>query len=192
MPKVEIDETELVQYRNIAGAVQKMLANPQTRGKLLEAQKIINPNAVIPEIDAQKPLHDAIGSLNKKIDDLAKDAETRESKAKEEKALTDLRTRWEAGRAKARRAGYTADGLDALEKFMEENGVADHAIAMPAFERENPPATAMDASGGNRFDVLRSVKPDGDDMKLLVDGDERQFLNKRINETLSGIRSGNL
>ena len=192
MPTVEIDETELLQYRNITGAVQKMLANPITRTKLLEAQKIINPNAVIPEIDSQKPLNDAIGSLNKTVEDLKKDIEARDSKAKEEKALDALRSKWEAGRAKARRAGYTAEGIEALEKFMEDNGVADHMIAMPAFERENPPAKSIDATGSNRFDVLHSVRPEGDDMKLLVDGDERQFLNKRINETLAGIRSGNL
>ena len=43
------------------------------------------------------------------------------------------------GRAVARQEGYTDEGLRDLEQFMQDNGIADHALAMPAFERANPP-----------------------------------------------------
>ncbi len=192
MALVEIDETELMNHRNIAGAVQKMLGNPKTRGMLLEAQKIINPNAVIPEIDSQKPVMDAVSSVREELKALKDQREADKAEAAQEKTLNDLRARWETGRAKAKRAGYTAEGLQLLEAFMEEKGVADHDIAMPAFERANPRAEAVDSTGSNRFDPFQSMKSEGDDMKLLLDGDDQHFLNKRIKETLAAHRSGNL
>lgn len=192
MAVVEIDETELVNYRNITNAVQKMLANPQTRGKLLEAQKIINPNAVIPELDSQRPVMEAVGKVNAELAEMKKQREEDKAEQQKEKTLASLTAQWESGRAKARRAGYTAEGIDQLEQFMEQKGVVDHEIAMPAFERLNPPSSAVDATGSSRFDPFQSMKNDGDDMKLLLDGDDQHFLNKRIKETLAGVRSGSL
>ena len=192
MALVEIDETELVNYRNITGAVQKMLADPRTRGKLLEAQKTINPNAVIPELDAQKPVFDAVNGLKDELKALKEQRDADKAEADKEKTLTNLKNQWEAGRVKARRAGYTAEGIAQLEAFMEEKGVGDHEIAMPAFERMNPPSSAVDATGAAKFDPFQSMKSEGDDMKLLLDGDDQHFLNKRIKETLAGVRSGSL
>lgn len=189
MALVEIDETELLNYRNITTAVQKMLANPKTRPMLLEAQKTINPNAVIPELDAAKPVFAAVNAMNEKVKALEAQREADKAEAQKEKTLTALRSQWEEGRAKARRAGYTTEGLEQLEQFMETKGIADHEIAMPAFERLNPQAP-VESAGGNRFDPFRSMKGEGDDMKLLLDGDDQHFLNKRIKETLAGVRAG--
>ena len=191
MPTVEIDETELVNYRNIAGAVHKMLGNPKTRSMLLAAQKEINPNAIIPELDAAKPVMEALAKQNEELAALRKQREDDRAELETEKKLNAMKSQWEAGRAKARRVGYTAEGIQQLEAFMEEKGVADHEVAMPAFEKLNPPASAVDNSASGKFDV-KNFKNDGDDMKALLEGDEQGFLNKRINETLAGIRSGNL
>lgn len=192
MAIVEIDEAELMNYRNIAGSVQKMLANPQTRAKILEAQKIINPNAVIPEIDSAKPVLDAVSKISEEVQALKKQREEDAAETKKEKAMADLHAKWDAGRAHARRAGYTEEGIQALEAFMEENGVADHKIAMPAFERLNPPQSAIDNTASGKFDIFSGVKNDGEDTKMLLEGNEQQFLNKRIQDTLSGLRNGHL
>lgn len=191
MALVEIDETELVNYRNITGAVQKMLANPQTRSKLLEAQKIINPNAVIPEIDSAKPVLEALDKVTGELNTLKKQREDDILEAKQSKALESMRTKWESGRIFARKSGYTEDGIQALETFMEENGVADHKIAMPAFERLHPQQESIDATGVGKFDIFSGVKDSDDDVKMLMDGNEQNFLNKRIRDTLSAVRTGN-
>jgi hypothetical protein len=52
MALVEIDEAELRSHRAVTEAMQKMLANPKTRGQLLRLQKTVNPDLVIPEVDA--------------------------------------------------------------------------------------------------------------------------------------------
>lgn len=188
----DIDETELVNLRNVTAAVQKMLANPSARAKLLAAQKEVNPNAVIPEIDSAKPVYEALDGVKGELKALKEQREADIAEAKKEKAIADLTAKWETGRTAARRAGYTEDGLNALEAFMETNGVADHKIAMPAFERINPPQAPIDAMGVQKFDVFGGIKNDGDDVKLLLEGNEQAFLNKRIKDTLSGVRTGNL
>jgi hypothetical protein len=188
---VEIDETELLNLRNVTAAVHKMLKTPGARSKLLAAQKEANPNAVIPEIDSAKPVYEALGKVTEELKSLKEQREADIAAAKEKEALAALTAKWEKGRSLARRAGYTEDGLQALESFMETNGVADHMIAMPAFERLNPPQAPV-ADGGSRFDMFAGVKADGDDTKMLLDGNEQQFLTKRIRDTLSAVRTGNL
>lgn len=188
---VEIDETELLRLRTVTAAVQKMLSNPGARSKLLAAQKEAQPDAVIPEIDSAKPVYEALGKVTDELKALKTQREEDIAASKQEKAMAELTAKWEKGRSVARRAGYTEDGLQALEAFMETNGVADHMIAMPAFERLNPPQAPV-ADGGSRFDVFSGVKGGEDDTKLLLDGNEQQFLTKRIRDTLSSVRTGNL
>lgn len=191
MANVEIDENELMNYRQIAGAMQKMLAHPQTRRKILEAQKTINPNAVIPEIDAAAPINAALQAVNEEVKSVRKLTEDMLASAEKDKTMRVLEAKWETGRSAARRAGYTAEGIEALEKFMEDNGVAEHVIAMPAFERLNPPASSVKPSGSH-FEMLQNSLATGeDDTKLLLEGNDRQFLNKRISQALSDVRSGN-
>lgn len=190
MALVEIDENELMNFRQVAGAMQKMLSNPKTRSKILEAQKIINPNVSIPEIDSAEPIRAALAEIQKESDETRKMLADDKAERETEKNLHALRNRWEAGQSVARKAGYTDEGLKALEDFMEANGIADHKLAMPAFERENPlPAPAENSKSG--FDAFRASAPKDDDMKLLLEGNDQQFLSKRISQTLSDVRSGN-
>lgn len=186
---VEIDETELANLRGVAGVMQKMLNNPKTRGKILEAQKVLNPDAVIPEIDSAAPLKDAMVQLHKEVQETQKMIRTDKEEREASKAREVLEGKWAEGRAAARKAGYMAEGLEKLEKFMEEKGVADHEIAIAAFEKLNPPEEPV-FSSGSRFDAF-TAPSEGDDMKLLLEGNEQQFLNKKIKETLTDIRSGN-
>lgn len=189
MAKIEIDETDLVNYQQLAGAMQKMLANPEARRKLLEAQKKVNPDAVIPELDATKPLDEALSNIKKDVDETRKMLADDKADREKEKTLSALRSRWENGRLVARKSGYTAEGLESLEKFMEDKGIADHEIAMPAFEKLHPPEAPIADSGSN-FDMLRAIPKSGDDMKMLFEGNDQEFLAKKIKETLTDIRSG--
>jgi len=189
MATIEMDEAEVQNYRNIAGAVQRMLANPESRKRVLEAQKIINPNAVIPELDAARPLDEKIGAVTKKIDDLAssiaKDKEDRETAS----ARKQVEAEWHAGRSKAQKSGYTAEGLEALEKFMVERGVADFDVAMAAFEKINPPAAPVGPTSG--FDLLQqSISDTNEEMKKLMEsqGKDNGAVRSLISKTLADVR----
>ena len=83
---VEIDENELAGLKSLQSTVQKWLGNPGARRKILEAQKVLDPNIVIPELDAAKPLEEALAKMDEKLSTLdkrlSKDAEDRETAKK--------------------------------------------------------------------------------------------------------------
>lgn len=189
MANKEIDETELMNYQQLASAMQKMLSKPEARKLLLQAQKLANPEAVIPELDALKPVQEAISEVKKEADEVRQQLKKEREDRDNEKALDAMRSKWEKGRSAARSAGYTEEGLQKLEKFMEENVIADHKLAMPAFERLNPPEAPVESSTSN-FDLLRKLPKDSEDTKSLFEGDFEGFTAKRIKETLTDIRSG--
>lgn len=186
MPAVEIDETELANYRQVAGAMQQMLANPQTRRKVLEAQKILRPDAVIPELDAAKPVLDEIDRLSKRFDSFAEDSKKDREARDEKERLGSLKSRWSQGQAAAKAQGYDSDGMKALEAFMEEHGIADHDIAIPAFERKHPQPQPVATTSPRLYPSIGDMKAD-DSMKLLLD-DPDQYLAKIIPETLRDMR----
>lgn len=189
MSQIEIDETEYKNLQGIAGLMQKMLANPKTRSKIQEAHKLINPDAVIPEIDAVKPVFDKLDAMTAELSEVKKSLAEEKATAKEEKQRAALEASWEKSRAKAIQAGYTAEGVESLEKYMVEKGVVDHEVAMPAFERLNPPQKMID-QGDGRFNAFTDLIPadDKDEVNLLLNGNDTAFLNKRIGETLKSVR----
>ena len=123
-------------------------------------------------------------------DELAKDRASREAEATERKTQESTRAleqRWLSGRSKARESGYTDEGLEKLEKWMEERGVADHSIAMPAFERENPPPEPI-MTGGQRWNFFDEPKDDLS-MKPLFEGNDDGFLGPAIATALRDVRN---
>jgi len=191
MPAVEIDEAELVKLQSIAKSLNAMMGNPDSRKKILEAQKITNPNAVIPELDVTKGINDELGAVRKELKDLAKSLSDDKAEREERVKRQELEARWEKGRLAAQQSGYTKDGLEALEKYMVDKGIADHEVAMPAFERLNPPARPVESSGQN-FDVFQTIQNTSDEMKKLVEshGQDRGAMSNLINKALTDVRSG--
>ncbi len=184
MAKREIDESVLQQYASLAKFYEASLANPETRQDVLKIQKKLNPKAVIPELDAQEPVNAALAEIRK---ELAEDRAARAKEKEEAEALAarkSLENKWMSGQAKARDLGYSDEGLKKLEEFMQENGVADHEIAMSHFEKINPRETPI-ASNANPFSNIFS--PDmrkSDEMKGLFENHGDGWLNQQINATL--------
>lgn len=194
MPMVEIDETELASFRTLTGQVNKILANPSARRKLLEAQKESDPSVVIPEIDAAAPVMAEMKKLSDSFEAFKAETAKEKTDREERDRLAALNTRWEAGREYTKaKAGYTDEGLAELEKFMQTHGVADHKIAIPAFERENPPATPVEPSGaGSAFNIFGDHRKPDDAVNQLLEGKITPdgFLNRAVGETLRDLRGG--
>jgi hypothetical protein len=188
MAKVEIDETELATYRQVFTAVRQGLANPKTRTKLLEVQAELTPEATSPEITLWSSLGafktEILGELSKLREETTKEKTDREERDSRDR----LNARWSESQAVARAAGYTPEGLEKLEKFMETHGVADHRIAIPAFERENPPPQPV-TTGGQRWDFFGAKETRPPDLKALLEGDEDSFLAQAIPEALGSVRN---
>lgn len=189
MPMVEIDEAELLAQRQSIEALQKMLGHSEARTLVLQAQKLVNPDIAIPEIDAAAPVLEEVKALKEQIE--ADKKETAETKAKEEEEskLATITAQWEGGRKKAEEAGYTEEGLGQLESYMEAHGIADHEIAMPSFEKKHPLPEPAE-TGGTTFHALGPQTEESTDLKPLFEsaGQSEAWLRDMTDKALKESR----
>lgn len=189
---VEIDENELAGYKALTARVQAWMGNPEARRKVLEATKLIDPNAVIPELDAAKPINDAMGKLSEDLAAFRKEVSEERTKREEHNKLLELNSKWESGRVKLRGEGYTEDGIKKIEELMEKEGIANHEAGAAYFDRINPPEQPIMPTDSG-FDMLKeSFMPNGDanaeaDRKALFENPDA-WLNKAVTNTLRDVR----
>ena len=184
----EIDENQLAAFRTYDEFYRKAATNPATRKLLKELEKAVYPDSAVPEIDAAKAVQDAVGeqmkALNEKIEAFTKAQNERDSKSKE----NEIAAKWAAGQRIAKDAGYTAEGLEQLEKFMQERGIFDHDIAMPAFERIHPPAEPATTGNGSNWNFFDAPKDDNALKEYLETNNDERFLSTMIPEALKEVR----
>lgn len=161
MPMVEVDELALQQSNKLRQTVESWMKNPKSRRKILEAQKLIDPKAEIPELDEPDPLETVkketaaeIAALKKQIED---DKAARERDAK----LSSYQTLREQGFKQLRSQRWTDDGIKAVEKIMEDKGILDPLDAAAIFERDHPPQTPIVPIGTGAFNF--GEMPSGED-----------------------------
>ena len=169
MAAVEIDEVELLRLRKQDQTVHALMGNPKAKKKIFEAYKEVDPNARIPELDAEeaakKPvaeLQDTVAKLQKQIDD---DKAEREKTAK----LGSLSQQIETGKAKLRREGWTDEGIAAVEKVMEEKGTTDIEVAAAYYEKQHPPQVPVTPRGQGAWGFVEGVQDDEKDLKSLIE-----------------------
>ncbi len=188
----EIDETEYAQLRNLVGTLGKMMAHPEARGMVLKAQKTVNPDAVIPEIDAAAPLKAAQDELRAMLEaDKAERKQEREDR--EQKTRVDeFAARWEGKKRALRDDGYSTEYVDGVEKLAQERGLADLDAAAALFDRLNPAPTVASPGGGN-WDFFASPDKGAEDdfMKKLWDtrGENDGIVMAEAGRAISEIRS---
>lgn len=192
MAMQEIDEAELASLRNSAGLLTKALNSPKSREQILRGLKAANPELAIPEIDAAQPFNEALEGMNKRFDELAKQLSEEAQARKDAEDRAALAQRWNDGRSKAAKLGYSGESLEALEKFMEEKAIADHEIAAAAFEKMNPAPKPVSNTSG-RFDFFGIPSADDNVSKAITDLregkiGENQFLDFSVNEVLKEMR----
>ena len=183
----DIDENQLAQLATMRDFVVKGLSNPKTRKLLKDAERILYPDQAIPEVDAREEVLSAVDerlkTFGEKLEGFTKAQEEREEKARQ----AEVQALWMKGQDKARTSGYTAEGLEQLEKFMQEKGVFDHEIAMPAFEKLHPPAEPATTGSGQSWNFF-DIPKDAPDMQALLEGRDEDFLNKQIPIALNESR----
>jgi len=188
MGKIEIDETELRTYQQVYSAVRAGFANPKTRDKLLQVHAELNPDAPLPEIALKHSFDELKTELLSEFSKLREETAKEKADREEREQRSALSARWNESQTAARRDGYIGEGLEKLEKFMEEHGVADHRIAIPAFEKEHPLAQPL-TTGGQRWDFFGAKETQPPDLKALLEGNEDAFLGPAITDTLNQIRT---
>ena len=188
MANVEIDETELAALRRYAQVADKMAKHPEARKLVQQAALLADPDSVGPEPRIRAEIDERLGAFEKTMREDREAREKRDRDAEEKQATRALEQRWLSGRSKAREAGYTDEGLEKLEKWMEDHSVADHGIAIPAFERENPPPEPI-ITGGQKWNFFEPNTSGDVSLKPLFEGNEDAFLGPAIQSALSDVRN---
>lgn len=196
MATIEIDEAELLRNRNQVAAIQKMLANPKARANFLAAYKETFPDAVVPEIDAKKPVEDALAGINDKIDKFIESQKADREKEREEARKNEFITRFEAGRERLRSEfGLTQEGLAKVEELMTKAGIVDHEIGYAAFSKLNPePEPAPPAPNFGFGGIFGDPAKNPDEFLKAMHaskGMDEAALDKRIHEVLTETRQQN-
>jgi hypothetical protein len=188
---IEVDEAEFLQSKALRETVEKMLANPKSRRKILEARKEFDPTAVIPELDQAKPVEDAVATVTKQFEDFKKEQAEKEAKADQDRKIGDLNTRFAAGRAALKKQKWTDEGIKAVEELMEKHGIVDHDVGVAYFERLHPPQVPVTPNGSGAWNFLEVPTEGSDDIKKLIEsrGENEPLLRKMTGEALMEVRN---
>ena len=190
---IEIEETQFLANQPLAKVVSDMLKHKDARKLILSAQKLVQPDAVIPEIDAAAPIKDELEKAKKEFaDGLAEIKKAREDEVAERRRA-ELTSKWEAGRNSLKAEGYNDEGIAAVEKLMEQKGLIDHEDGKTIFEKLHPPQTPAQSTGFGSFNFLDDAKGDKADtnMKRLLEsrGEDEGALNSMVNTALQEARA---
>lgn len=183
MALVQVEETELLQSRQIAEALTKIAAKPEARRKMLEARKLAEPNVAIPELDAAAPVNEALAEIRKELaEERAALKKQREEEA-EQRKIAEFRDRWNGQKSQLRSSGWTDDGIAEVEKHAQERGIADLEIAAAHYEKLHPPAEPVTPNGSGSWGFFGEQQAEDDTfVKSMVEsrGLDEGALNKEI------------
>lgn len=193
MPKIEVDEADYQQSTQLRQRFEKALRDPKNRAKLLEAWQEANPDIVIPEVAAKKPVMDEVQAVTKKFDDFIKEQADKEAKREEDARINAFKSSWESQK-KAIRDEYQLNdaGVSEVEKLAQERGIPDLEAAAALFRKLNPPAEVGAPAGGvggwGFFEEPQDNMKENMEKLMKSSGDNDQVLNSMIRETLADVR----
>jgi len=194
---VEVDEAEYNQMVALRNVASRMVAKPESRRLLEQAQKLVDPNAPTPLLDQEasqmapvkeleKNLAAEIAALKKEREDEKRDATLASIAGKQEAAFARLKSQHH----------YTDEGVKAVRDLMETKGLIDVDDAVAIFERANPPPTPATPSGitGDKWNFADVSDPGTDKAiaDLIASKGEGSVadavVSRMANETLMQLR----
>jgi hypothetical protein len=144
---VESTEEEHNNLQALRGVAAKIVAKPESRRLLEQAQKLVDPNASTPLLDEEARAMAPVKELEKTVNERIAKFEKEQEDAKREQTLAAIARRQEDGFAALRREGFLDEGIDKVKKLMEDKGLLDPRDAAAIFLRDNPPQMPATPSG---------------------------------------------
>lgn len=159
------------------------------RTTLLGLVKKHYPETVIPEIDAAKPIYDAVDQLKRELEDeraaRAKEKEEREKAEVEAGAKREIANY----RRALRERGWDDEGIEKIETRMRDKQNPDWEAAEAYVKSQLPaPQQIPSTFAGQRFDWFSPPKDGAEDHKLLMKN-PRQFQDQQVAEFLREVKS---
>lgn len=192
MPKktIEVDEEQLLQDVRLRNVLAKAMAHPEAKVLLQRAHKLVDANAITPDLDdkgnAKDPLQPALDRVAALEAKLTTDAAEREKKER----LDALQASIAAGLRTLRQEGWTEDGIKAVEKIMEEKGLIDPSIAAAYYEKQHPPQELMTPGSTGAWNFMELQNDTSEDLKKLIEtkGESTPLLDKMAYDALKEVR----
>lgn len=182
---IEVAEEDYARLARVNETLAKIARNPKAARLLEQAHKEVDPSVTTPLSDKEKEANAPLEALRKELDDIKKQAAEDKAKADQERAQASIQARWSKGRTKLLDAGWQPEGLEKLEKMMEEKGILDHEDAAKIFEADHPPQPpAMPGGTGawNFLDMPDDTKDKHDEglKKLIANKGENDLVADRM------------
>ena len=190
MAKVEIDEQEFKAWEQTKQTLAKIRADKEALLNLERAHKKIDPTAVTKALDEYEASTKEKTEWQTKFEELQKSLKEKEDKRATDESLATATARVESGRRKLRDAKYTEEGIEAVEKFMQERGIADHEVAAAYLEKQNPPQEIMSPRAFGGFNFVEPPKEGEDFVKAMLDsrGEDDNAVLKAATESIAETR----
>ncbi len=190
MAVIEVDESEFAALKRVRDTVAKIANAPEAKKLMQKAHKLVDPNAVTPDLDADEAETKTKTEWQTKFQELEAKIATDKAEREKNDSLAALNSKFEAGRAALRDQRYTAEGIEAVEKFMNERGIPDHLVAAAYLEKQNPPQEVMNPRAFGSFNFIEPPKDDDTFLKALLDskGDDDSAVLKAAVEAVGDLR----
>jgi len=191
MATIEIDESELGNLKKIQATIAKISTNPEGKRLLQKAHKLIDPNAVTPDLDADAEKEKLTGEMGTQVAELKAQIAADKAEREKNESLAALNKKWNEGQQALRDQRYTPEGIAAVEKFMDERGIPDHLVAAAYLEKQNPPQEIMSPRAFGGFNFVEQPKDEDAFVKALLEskGDDDNAVLKAAAEAIGEIRS---
>jgi hypothetical protein len=187
----EIDESEFLNYRAVSGVVNQILNHKDARKLMLQARKLADPTAVIPEIDAAAPVQSELAEVRKLLaeDKAAREAEKAERE--QQARINEFQRGWDRQKSSLRNAGWSDEGIASIESHAQERGIPDLEVAAAHWEKLHPPAEPAQPSSGSSWNFFDTPKDDDTFVKGMISsrGEDDNVLNAEISAALKDFRS---
>lgn len=176
------DAARIAALERTARSVAQIMKDPARKLKLLELQKEAEPEAIIPELDAHRAATDAATALSKKFDELRNELQSEREKRDNDNKLAEFEAKMKAGREYLASLGFNDEGIQKIEKFMEERGIANHEDAVARYEQLFPPPAPVRSSSGLAGFLAHARGEDSDELtkQLIASKGEDGFVLDRM------------
>lgn len=189
MPKIEVDEEELLKLRSLEGVIKKIASDPKRAIALEKLHKEVDPNVPTPRSDMLAPISAEVQEVTKTMATLREELATEKAEREKEKRLGEFERTYNAGFEKLRRDGWTDAGIEGVKKLMEERGITDHEIAAAYFEKLHPPQMPVTPGAVGAWNFAQPAQDDDFTKKLLeTRGENNPLLDKTIADALADVR----
>jgi len=188
----EVDESEYIAAQNVVSAVNGMMKNPAARKLVLQARKLADPNASIPELDAAEPIMSDMATLRQELAADRAERKAEKEAAAAQAAQDSFAAKWNDKRQAIRAQGYNEDYVKQVEDLAHERGIADLDAAQALFDRLNPQPSVSEPGGSDwNFFGDPGAEDQGEYMKRLMQtrGDDERVLGGEVSRTLQDIRT---